>query len=83
MTVTMFEAYLDELPALRAERLLDAAHAAHPSKAWSDDMIRLIKRSAEGAARQAGALFTVDGKAVGVDGLRRWFRRTIGGGLTA
>lgn len=78
MTTDMFSGYVDELQALRAEALLDAANAANPSKPWLDRMIGTIQRAAHEAAIMAGSVFTVNGSPVGVDGLRRWFSRVVG-----
>jgi hypothetical protein len=43
MTMPEFELYVEKMPALRAERLLDAASAAHPTKTWLDTLGQAIK----------------------------------------
>ena len=42
MTTTMFLAYLGEIPALRAEALLDVAAASHPTAAWFDMQVATL-----------------------------------------
>jgi hypothetical protein len=78
MTTDVFSGYVDELAPLRAERLLDLANAANPSKPWIDRLISTIQRAAHEAAIVAGSVFTVNGKPVGVDGLKRWFGKVVG-----
>lgn len=87
MTVSYFEALEAEIPAIDAERMQRAALAAlypHTSKEGGQRMWRSwteqINRVREQTGRAAGALFMVDGKAVGLRGLKRWMRKTIGRG---
>ncbi len=87
MTVSYFEALESEIPAVQAERMQHAALAAlypHTTKegarklwsGWSEQ----INRVREHTGRAAGALFVVDGKSVGLSGLKRWMRKTVGRG---
>lgn len=48
MTVDVFHGYLEELPRLRAERLLDLAGAAHPSEGWYDTLVSTIRQASDG-----------------------------------
>lgn len=53
MTTDVFAGYVEELPPLRAERLLDAAHAAHPTPTWFDAQVTALKRSENGSEAEA------------------------------
>lgn len=77
MTTDMLAGYVEELPAMRAERLLDAASSAHPTKGWLDALGQTLQK-----AQSAGGRFIVQGQRVGVAGLKRFFRqlRMPGGG---
>lgn len=90
MTIECFAALEAEIPAVRAERMMDAAQAAvypHVSKSGARQMWRewtqAVQRSANQAARRSAALFVVDGKPVGISGFRTWIRRALGKGLAA
>lgn len=72
MTGDMLTGYVEEMPAIRAERLLDAASAAHPSKTWLDGLVQVLQK-ASASATSAGGRFIVNGQRVGVAGLRRFF----------
>lgn len=87
MTVSYFEALEGQMPAIEAERMQNAALAAlypHVTKegarkmwsGWTEQINRVVRE----AGVQAGHLFTVDGVAVGVAGLKRWMKRTVGRG---
>jgi len=90
MTVSMFDAHLEQLPAVRVDRIRDLAEAGVYAQADSKGRERIwsawtrqAQAVAAEAARQAGSLFVVDGKSVGIDGLKRWFKRTVGKGVGA
>ena len=90
MTVSYFEGLEMQMPAIEAERMQAAALSAlypHTTKegasklwgGWSEQINRVVRD----AGVQAGNLFTVDGKPVGLAGLKRWMRKTLGKGLAA
>lgn len=90
MTAEYFAALEAEIPVVEAERALAIADASlyphlrsRDAQHWWNAKVRVITAASAAVARRAGALFVVDGRAVGGDGLRRWFRRTIGRGLAA
>jgi hypothetical protein len=85
MTVSYFEGLESQIPVIEAERMQAAAQAAlypHVTKEGARQMWQAwtaqIERVGREAAQAAGALFTVDGRAVGLGGLKRWMRKTIG-----
>lgn len=89
MTVSMLDAYQEQLPAVRVDRLRDMAEAgvyAQADQKGRDKMWqawgRQVQMVATEATRRAGALFTVNGQSVGVAGLKRWFRAAVGRGVT-
>ena len=82
MTTDVFSGYVDDLRVLRAERLLDEANAANPPRAWVSRMVGIVTQAAHEAAMVAGNIFTINGVAVGVDGLKRWLGRTVGGRIS-
>ena len=80
-----FEGLEAQIPAIEGERMQAAAQAAlypHVTKdgarqmwsAWTEQ----INRVSRDAATAAGSLFTVDGKAVGVSGFKKWLRKKLG-----
>lgn len=90
MTVSLLDAYLEQMPVVRVDRLRDLAEAGaygHADGKGRERIWQAWSRQAAGvateAARQAGALFVVNGKSVGLDGLRQWFRRAVGKGLAS
>lgn len=90
MSIEYFAAMEARIPTVEAERSLHLADAmtypqmrSEDARRWWSRKVQTITRAAEQAGRSAGSLFMVDGKPVGVDGLRRWLRRTLGKGLTA
>lgn len=90
MTVSMLDAYLEQMPAVRVDRLRDLAEAGVYAQADAQGRDRIWQAWGRQAAsvateatRRAGSLFNVNGKAVGLDGLRRWFRRAVGAGVSS
>lgn len=90
MTVSVFDAYLEQMPAVRVERIRDMAEAGaygHADAKGREKMWtawgRMAASVATEATRRAGAVFNVNGQSVGLDGLRRWFKRAVGAGVTA
>ncbi len=90
MTVSMLDAYLEQMPAVRVDRLRDLAEAgvyAQADAKGRDRMWQAWGRQAASVAteatRRAGSLFSVNGQSVGLDGLRRWFRKAVGAGVSS
>lgn len=90
MTVDYFAALEAEIPVVEAERALALADAAvypqltsQAAQRWWNAKLRVIQQATADVARRAGALFIIDGQAVGARGLRSWLKRTLGRGLTA
>ena len=89
MTVSMLDAYLEQIPVVRVDRLRDLAEAGVYAQAdqkgrdriWQSWSRQALTVATE-ATRRAGSVFTVNGKQVGLDGLRRWFRQAVGRGVT-
>ncbi|MGE3267152.1 MAG: hypothetical protein AB7P40_00295 [Chloroflexota bacterium] len=85
MTVSLFAQYERQIPVVEAERMMSAAQAAlypHVDKNGAREMWngwrQQIDRAARATRQRAGSLFVVDGKGVGVAGLKRWFRSALG-----
>lgn len=90
MTVSMLDAYLEQMPVVRVDRIRDLAEAGVYAQADSKGRDRIWQAWGRQAAsvateatRRAGSLFNVNGKSVGLDGLRRWFRRAVGAGVSS
>ncbi len=90
MTVSLMDAYLEQMPAVRVDRIRDLAEAGVYAQADAKGRERLWQAWSRQAAsvateatRRAGSLFSVNGQSVGLDGLRRWFRKAVGGGLAS
>ena len=88
MTVSVLDAYLEQMPVVRVDRLRDLAEAGAYAQADGKGRDRIWQAWGRQAAtvateatRRAGSLFNVNGKSVGLDGLRRWMKRALGGGL--
>lgn len=82
-----FKAYLREMDPIAAERLLDAAQAAgvpymgEKAGDWFDKIIARINRDVVEVSQKAEALFTWNGAAVGIRGLKTKLGETFGRGL--
>ncbi len=91
MTVSMLDAYLEQMPAVRVDRIRDLAEAGVYAQADAKGRDRLWQAwgrqaasvATEAARRSAAALFVVNGKSVGLDGLRRFFRQAVGRGVSS
>lgn len=90
MTVSYFAALERQIAAHEAAEQLRAAEAAlfpnlrsQDAQRWWQERSRAIVEASARAAQMAGARFVVDGVAVGVAGLKKWFRRVVGRGLAA
>lgn len=81
MTMSMLEGYLEEMPAVRAERVLEMAEALHPTRASLDRLVAVARGESDEAPSSGSgrrSLFIVNGEPVDARGLRRWFIHTVG-----
>jgi hypothetical protein len=86
MTVDVFIGMIEEIPLMRAERLLDAAASAHPSKAWFDDLGRTLRAAAEDeddAPVAPRSTFRLNGRPVELADLKGSLAQALGAGFSA
>jgi hypothetical protein len=99
MTNCLFEAYVTMMPAIRAERMLDAAqvasyplylqHAAEQAKSWwqrlVDDTQTTLRQMVAGREQdgQRGPRFTFNGQGVSISALKERLAGALGRGLSA
>lgn len=83
--MSYFAALERQIPAVRAERMMDGALSAvyaqldskGAQKLWSS-WAQQIQQVAARTAHRAGALFTINGEPTNTAGLKRWLRSIVG-----
>jgi hypothetical protein len=82
------ESLWHQLPRIRAERALAAAQAAvYPhlrkdhAKRWWDATVKMTQQVARGAVQAAKTLFTLNGRPMNPDQMKRGLTEQLGGGF--
>lgn len=80
----MLFAYADQKHRLEARRLHDLSMVAafpHMTKRGARQWVDALRRAGRAVIHAADTMFTLNGRAVSMRGLRQVFRRELGGGF--